>query len=81
MRSSSLTARSPIASSADATFSAAVPTASSRSSHPSAISRFVHVAALNLIAQIYNLVTELLGIPEDQRAPNNGTAGFWRQYL
>ncbi|KAI5478563.1 type I phosphodiesterase/nucleotide pyrophosphatase/phosphate transferase family protein [Pseudohyphozyma bogoriensis] len=31
--------------------------------------------------EIYNLVAELLGIPEGMRAPNNGTRGFWQQYL
>jgi len=35
----------------------------------------------SLTTQVYNLVTELLGIPQNQRAPNNGTDGFWRQYL
>jgi hypothetical protein len=30
--------------------------------------------------EIYNLVMKLLGI-SDTAAPNNGTAGFWDQYL
>lgn len=31
--------------------------------------------------EIYNLVAKLLGIGEEGRAPNNGTAGFWEALL
>lgn len=31
--------------------------------------------------EVYNLVAKLLGIPLEGRAPNNGTVGFWEQYL
>lgn len=31
--------------------------------------------------EVYNLVAKLLGIPVEGRAPNNGTVGFWEQYL
>ncbi|KAK4056973.1 hypothetical protein OIO90_001873 [Microbotryomycetes sp. JL221] len=31
--------------------------------------------------EIYNLVMELVGVDETKRAPNNGTIGFWNQYL
>ena len=31
--------------------------------------------------EIYNLVTGLLGIDVDRRAPNNGTVGFWDRYI
>lgn len=31
--------------------------------------------------EIYNLVAHLLGIKEEGRAPNNGTVGFWDQYI
>ncbi|KAK4052450.1 hypothetical protein OIV83_002252 [Microbotryomycetes sp. JL201] len=31
--------------------------------------------------EIYDLVMRLIGVPEAKRAPNNGTEGFWDQYL
>ena len=31
--------------------------------------------------EIYDLVANLLGIEEEGRAKNNGTEGFWEQYL
>jgi hypothetical protein len=31
--------------------------------------------------EIYNLVMNLLCINKDTRAPNNGTVGFWEEYL
>jgi hypothetical protein len=31
--------------------------------------------------EIYNLVMALLGVDPQLCAPNNGTAGFWGQYL
>jgi hypothetical protein len=31
--------------------------------------------------EIYNLVMTLLGVDKRVRAPNNGTDGFWEEYL
>jgi hypothetical protein len=31
--------------------------------------------------EIYDLVMQLLGVEEENRAPTNGTAGFWSRYL
>ncbi|GAA5874588.1 hypothetical protein JCM1840_002238 [Sporobolomyces johnsonii] len=31
--------------------------------------------------EVYDLVARLLGIPEERRALNNGTSGFWERYL
>ncbi|KDN41254.1 Phosphodiest-domain-containing protein [Tilletiaria anomala UBC 951] len=31
--------------------------------------------------EVANLVAEIIGVPPDVRAPNNGTKGFWDQYL
>lgn len=31
--------------------------------------------------EIYDLVMDLLGVEEENRAPTNGTVGFWAQYL
>lgn len=31
--------------------------------------------------QVYNLVAQILGVPHDRRAPNNGTIGFWDAHL
>ncbi|KAM0790620.1 hypothetical protein ACM66B_004483 [Microbotryomycetes sp. NB124-2] len=31
--------------------------------------------------ELYDLVMRLIGVPEERRAANNGTKGFWDQYL